>query len=194
LLEAHLQRFLNLGKVGEQGRQTCAVESLLDEAVNLLRPKSRHANIDLIWEKPEPHLSVLGNADQLSQVFLNLIGNALDAAGPGGRVQVQIRSVTDDTHEGNATFCRVDIIDSGAGPPATIADRIFEPFVTGKPDGVGLGLALARQVTEVHGGRIGWIRESDQTRFFVDLPLQHSLNGTTIHPTTNASILDEKTR
>jgi signal transduction histidine kinase len=194
LLEAHLQRFLNLGKVGEQERQTCAVESLLDEAVNLLRPKSRHANIDLIWEKPEPHLSVLGNSDQLSQVFLNLIGNALDAAGPGGRVQVQIRSVTDDTHEGKAKFCRVDIIDSGAGPPATIADRIFEPFVTGKPDGVGLGLALARQVTEVHGGRIGWIRESDQTRFFVDLPLQHSLNGTTIYPTTNASILDEKTR
>ncbi|HEV2949215.1 MAG TPA: HAMP domain-containing sensor histidine kinase [Gemmataceae bacterium] len=194
LLEAHLQRFLNLGKVGEPARQPCSVESLLDEAVNLLRPKSRHANIDLLWEKPEPHLSVLGNADQLSQVFLNLIGNALDAAGPGGRVQIQVEEISNEFKEGKVKTCRVEIIDSGPGPHAALADRIFEPFVTGKPDGVGLGLALARQVTEVHGGRIGWIRESDQTRFFVELPLQHSLSGTIMDSTANAGVSDEKGR
>jgi signal transduction histidine kinase len=183
LLEAHLQRFLNLGKVGERPRQTCLVDSLLNEAVNLLRPKSRHANVDLSWEKPEQTFPVLGNGDQLSQVFLNLIGNALDAAGPGGHVQVQIRQISNDTTDYSLThhsplansFCRVEIADSGPGPPAAIAHRIFEPFITGKPDGVGLGLALARQVTEIHGGRIGWSRQMNQTVFFVELPLQERM-------------------
>ena len=78
------------------------------------------------------------------------------------------------------TWGRVEIIDSGPGPPCSIADRLFEPFVTGKTDGVGLGLALARQVTEAHGGRIGWTRTGQQTIFFVELPLQIAPKGTTM--------------
>src|SRR5262249_21177954 len=150
--------FLNLGKVGDPVHQACSVESLVDEAVNLLRPKSRHTNIDLIWEKPELNNPITGNPDQLGQVFLNLIGNALDAAGPGGRVQIQVRARLCASKAGGSKFCRVEVIDSGPGPSAALADRIFEPFITGKPDGVGLGLALAKQVTEAHQGRIGWDR------------------------------------
>jgi hypothetical protein len=47
---------------------------------------------------------------------------------------------------------------------------MFEPFVSGKPDGVGLGLSVAREVAEEHGGRIAWRREGNWTRFVVDLP------------------------
>jgi signal transduction histidine kinase len=110
---------------------------------------------------------ILGNSGQLGQLFLNLISNALEAAGPGGSVQVQI-----SREEAREPLCRVEVIDSGPGPPVHLAERLFEPFVTGKPDGVGLGLALARQVTEAHGGRIGWARSDQHTRFFVELPLQ----------------------
>jgi len=52
-----------------------------------------------------------------------------------------------------------------------VALRLFEPFVTGKPEGVGLGLAVARQVAEAHGGAIGWRRDADRTCFEIDLPL-----------------------
>jgi nitrogen-specific signal transduction histidine kinase len=62
--------------------------------------------------------------------------------------------------------------DSGPGPPAEVADRLFEPFVTSKPEGVGLGLAVARQVAEAHGGTIGWRREGDRTCFRIELPLE----------------------
>jgi nitrogen-specific signal transduction histidine kinase len=64
------------------------------------------------------------------------------------------------------------VSDSGPGPSEEVAGRLFEPFVTGKPDGVGLGLAVARQVVEAHGGRIGWRREADRTCFTIELPLE----------------------
>ena len=65
----------------------------------------------------------------------------------------------------------VDITDSGAGPPPEVARRLFEPFVTGKPEGVGLGLAVARQVAEAHGGSISWSRSPAGTCFHIELPL-----------------------
>jgi signal transduction histidine kinase len=190
LVEANLQRFLNLGKVNDQAREPCSLTSILDEAVNLLRPKSRHANIELDWQKPRQPFTVLGDADQLSQVFLNLIGNGLDAAGPEGRVHVRIFQMSCRSNDAGGEFCRVEVIDSGPGPAAAVADRLFEPFVTGKPDGVGLGLALARQVTEAHGGRTGWTRQPNQTVFYVELPLQIVRAGSTIDQIMQANVSD----
>jgi nitrogen-specific signal transduction histidine kinase len=53
-----------------------------------------------------------------------------------------------------------------------VAERLFEPFVSGKPEGVGLGLAVARQAAEAHGGTITWQREGGQTVFRIELPDQ----------------------
>jgi signal transduction histidine kinase len=178
LVEANLKRFLRLGKVDAPTQEPGSLTAIVDEAVHLLQPKSRHARIQLDWQKTREPFSIRGNPGQLSEVFLNLIDNALAAAGSGGEVQIRIRRVEDRIidaaliSEGlSRTLARVEVIDSGPGPPPAIADRIFEPLVTGKPDGVGLGLALARQVTEAHRGGIGWTREKEQTIFFVELPL-----------------------
>ena len=64
----------------------------------------------------------------------------------------------------------LEVLDSGPGPPADIADRLFEPFITGKPEGVGLGLAVASQVADAHGGTITWSRAAGHTGFRVALP------------------------
>ena len=68
--------------------------------------------------------------------------------------------------------CVVEVSDSGPGPPGDIAAKLFQPFVTGKPEGVGLGLTVAMQVAEAHGGRVDWRREADRTCFRIELPLQ----------------------
>jgi signal transduction histidine kinase len=93
----------------------------------------------------------------------NVIGNAVEAAGPGGSVQVQLRVSTDNR-------IHLEVTDSGPGPPERIAARLFEPFVTGKPEGIGLGLAVAHEVAVQHGGRIAWNRVDGRTCFAIELP------------------------
>jgi signal transduction histidine kinase len=170
LLEAHLKRFLDLGKQDSGQRQPCSLTSLTAEAVDLLRPQCRHAGIDLRWQRPAEEAVVLGDSGQLAQLVLNVLGNAVEAAGPGGWVEVRL-----GRGEGLQGRVWLVIEDSGPGPPPQVAGRLFEPFVTGKPEGVGLGLAVARQVAEAHGGTLAWDRAAAHTTFRIELPaaLQH---------------------
>jgi signal transduction histidine kinase len=163
LLETNLKRFLDLGRDGGSRRQPCPVAALVGEAVELLRPQCRHAGIDLRWQAPAWPGVVTGDAGQLGQLFLNVLGNAVEAAGPGGEVEVRLTRA-----EGPLVV--VEVLDSGPGPPPEVAEHLFEPFVTGKPEGVGLGLAVARQVAESHGGRLTWGRPDGRTCFRIELP------------------------
>jgi signal transduction histidine kinase len=165
LVEVHLKRFLGLGRNTELRRELCPLIPVLDEAVALVRPQCRHAQIDLRWQPPAAGPTLLADAGQLGHLFVNVIGNAIEAAGPGGWVGVEL-------HITDSRLAIITVADSGAGPSAEVAERLFEPFVTGKPDGVGLGLAVARQVAEAHGGSIRWRRERDQTCFEIALPLE----------------------
>jgi signal transduction histidine kinase len=164
LVEAHLKRFLALGQHNGLERQPHSLSALLEEAVALLRPQCRHAQIDLRWQPPPAPLTVRGDAGQLGHLFLNVIGNAIEAAGPGGWVSITV------TADGKRAW--VDVKDSGPGPPPQVAGRLFEPFVTAKREGVGLGLAVARQVAEAHGGGIEWERAEGETRFRIELPVE----------------------
>jgi signal transduction histidine kinase len=163
LLESNLKRFLDLGRTESPRRESCSLVKLVDEAAALLRPQCRHAHIELRWQPPDELLWREGDPGQLGHLFLNVLGNAVEAAGHGGWVEVRARA------EGNHGV--IEVLDSGAGPPPEIAARLFEPFVTSKREGVGLGLAVAGQVAEAHGGRIIWSRSSEQTCFRIELPL-----------------------
>jgi signal transduction histidine kinase len=169
LIEANLKRFLDLGRADSGRRERCSLVSLLNEAVALLQPQCRHAHTDLSWHPPTNDETLVADAGQLSQVFLNVIGNAVEAAGMHGSVEVLLRS-----HGGHAI---IEVWDSGKGPSPHVAARLFEPFVTGKREGVGLGLAVARQIVEGHGGNITWRRESERTCFVMELPTS-SARGT----------------
>jgi signal transduction histidine kinase len=163
----HLKRFLDLGKAAELKPETCPLPALLDETVALLGPQCRHARIDLRWQPPaeKAAFNVHGDRGQLGHLFLNVVSNAVEAAGAGGVVEVRLRAAG----PGRAA---VEVVDSGPGPAAGVAERLFEPFVTGKKEGVGLGLAVARQVAEAHGGTIAWARRDVRTCFVIELPLE----------------------
>jgi signal transduction histidine kinase len=164
LVETHLKRFLDLGKTIELRRQPCDLRDLVAEAVALVGPQCRHAGIRLRHQEAETPLALSADAGQLGHLLFNVLTNAVEAAGPDGCVDVALGK----TAAGNAF---VEIADSGPGPAPEVAHRLFEPFVTGKPEGVGLGLAVARQVAEAHGGSIRWFRRPEGTCFRVELPL-----------------------
>ncbi len=162
LVEMHLKRFLDLGRSSSTPARPCSLSAVLDETVALLRPQCRHAHIDLRWQASGEVATILADATQLGHLFLNVLTNAIEAAGPGGRVEVCLTMTAEQAV--------VKVFDSGPGPSGEVAGRLFEPFVTGKPEGVGLGLAVARQVVEAHGGGIGWRREDGRTCFEIVLP------------------------
>jgi signal transduction histidine kinase len=162
LVESNLKRFLDVGRTDPRGREPCSLQQSIEEAIALLQPQCRHARIELTWEPPEEDCTLVGDAGQLGQLFLNVLGNAIEAAGPGGRAGITMGSTPKGT--------TIEVRDNGPGPSPAVADRLFEPFVTGKPDGVGLGLAAARQAAVAHGGQITWRRENGWTCFVIELP------------------------
>ncbi|GIW78532.1 MAG: ATPase [Gemmatales bacterium] len=172
LVESNLKCFLDLGRSEEVRREPCRLHELIDHAVGLLAPNCRHSHIDLRWQADQS-VNIEGDATQLGHLFLNVIGNAVEAAGPNGTVEVLL-------HDGEQC-ATIDVIDSGPGPNADVADRLFEPFVTGKREGVGLGLAVARRVAEAHGGVIDWQRWEGKTRFRIRLPKSASADPNNSH-------------
>jgi signal transduction histidine kinase len=178
LVETHLKRFLDLGNQSPADHRPHSLAALLDETIALLQPLCKHAQIDLRWQPPSDQLTVRGDAGQLSHLFLNVIGNAIDATGPGGWVEVRLQIADCRLQiEKQSAICNlksaiIEVSDSGPGPPPDLAPRLFEPFVTGKREGVGLGLAVSRQVAEAHGGRISWDRTGDHTCFRIELPIE----------------------
>jgi signal transduction histidine kinase len=164
LMENYLKRFFDLGKALEVRKEIVALANLIEETADLLRPQCTHANIDLHIALGEEAGQVCGDAGQLRQVLFNLLSNALEAAGPNGRVGIRLLRDLDKM--------TLEVVDSGPGIADDLAAKLFEPFVTDKPEGVGLGLAVARQIVEAHGGRLSWSRKMGETCFRVELPLK----------------------
>lgn len=136
-------------------------------------------------EEYDPSLPpVYGNADQLIQVFLNIVKNACEAAPRKGGI---VRLRTGYQHgirlalPGGARRVQlplmVSILDNGPGIPADVAANLFEPFVTSKIDGNGLGLALVAKVVGDHGGIVEFDSSDEGTEFRVRLPIHDGSDG-----------------
>jgi len=156
-IETNLRQFLTVGKPPPFDPRPCDLAALLTQAVDLARPRCQHAGIALRFEPPPP-CPVSGDPTQLAHLFGNLIDNAADAAGPGGDVAVSLAGGV------------MEVSDSGAGPSADVAAKLFEPFVTGKPEGIGLGLAVAKRAADAHGAALTWERAGGRTVFRVAFP------------------------
>jgi two-component system nitrogen regulation sensor histidine kinase GlnL len=111
--------------------------------------------------------------NQLVQALLNLARNALQAVGEQGRVVLRTRALT-QTHIGvvrHRLAVRIDVIDDGPGVPEEIRGTLFYPLVTARPNGTGLGLAVAQELVNRNGGIIEFLSEPRNTVFSVSLPL-----------------------
>ncbi len=168
LMETYLQRFMALGRREPVVHRRVALSAVVEEVLGLVRPACEHAKIRLGSRCPEAPIYVHGDGQALGQLLVNLVLNAIDAA--GSRVDADARVIVELLQRDGA-WAVLRVKDSGPGPADAVGDELFEPFVTDKPDGTGLGLYLARRVAETHDGTIRWERREGMTCFDVEMPL-----------------------
>jgi two-component system, NtrC family, sensor histidine kinase HydH len=116
-------------------------------AIALLKSQAQAKNIHIIFEQTEA-IYLLADADQLTQVVMNLLMNALQILPKGGKIEMRLHDKKDEI--------MMDFIDDGPGILVENQAQIFEPFFTQRSGGVGLGLAVVRQIVQAHGGEIGY--------------------------------------
>jgi signal transduction histidine kinase len=149
------------------------LNEVVDGVARILESQAKDREVKIAREFVPNLPKVWIDREQLKQVFMNLILNAIQAMRDGGSLVIATRVSADG--DGNATrpCVQVEVRDTGIGIPEENLERIFDPFFTNKDGGSGLGLSISHQIIQEHGGRIlvrSKIKEG--TSFFVNLPLE----------------------
>jgi signal transduction histidine kinase len=150
-LENIVRHFLDFSRPPELNRSITPVSAILDRTFELLQSPLADRGISLVREAPQDLPPVLVDAEQFKQVLINLINNAAEAAGEGGRICLTA-AVGAGNHARPMLVVRVR--DNGPGIPEEVRSRIFEPFFTTKDEGTGLGLSIAARIMARHQGRL----------------------------------------
>ena len=146
----------------------------LERSLDLVSERIREKNAVVERQFSDQRLIGEWDADQLRQVFVNVIANAIDASSQNAEVRISTESFGVNGEGGHASkqYARVTIADHGKGMDKATRERIFEPFFSTKKRGTGLGLAIVRQIVERHGGRISVSSEPGKgSSFVIDLPV-----------------------
>lgn len=191
LAEQQVRRLLTVQTgIAQENEPPILCMQLLKNVVELVRPMANHRQVNVDVFPPldtdsEEKDKLLGlkvrSANAVTGALLNLVINAMEAAGPNGQVKIKVASysiATDGsdkskTNSGDHPKREAivwQISDSGNGPPPSIVNHLFEPFVTTKPEGVGLGLAMCKRVAISLGGSISWDRSNGWTTFEFRIP------------------------
>jgi signal transduction histidine kinase len=143
--------------------EPCDLREIVVAASEAALACNEHVNVQLTVAVP-CGIQLLLTRSLMERVFFNLITNSLESMPCGGSVWIRARK------SGNCIVTEVE--DNGPGIPANIRERLFEPFATtGKPGGLGLGLALARQTILDHGGEM-WLKPGRGAQFTIQIPLR----------------------
>src|SRR6185437_3329146 len=153
---------------GGAARQTeVDLAEVAGDAVELTRPLWRNRTSLAVIEDLAPVPLVRGSANDLQRVLVNLLFNAVEAIGPAsGRITIRTRPGTGP----QATAC-VEVEDTGPGVSADAEKKLFQPYVTTKPHGMGLGLFGARKIAQAHEGSLRYASKSGRgARFVLEIP------------------------
>lgn len=168
LMENLLRQFLSLEASPAESPGSAELVRTVEETAELSGPAFRHAGVTLHVDLPKRQVWLRTGDSALRQLVSNLLNNALEAARESSdekAVSVTLR-LDDDTATG-----RLEVIDSGPGPPQSVRDKLFYAAVTTKVDGCGLGLLVASRIAGRLGGRLAWERRHNRTVFAFEFPL-----------------------
>jgi two-component system sensor histidine kinase HydH len=163
---------LDFARPKELRREPCLLETVAEQALKLLEQdlKDHKAVVTKHYEAGLP--TVLADRDQITQIFINLLLNAMESMPEGGEILIDLRKM--DT----PPAIEILIADTGSGIPEEDLNKVFDPFFSRKRKGTGLGLAIVHQIVTGHRGEIGVeSRPGEGTRFRFRLPLNGSLKN-----------------
>jgi two-component system sensor histidine kinase HydH len=159
-----ISKLLAYSKPREPRLTIRSAEEIVDHCVRVVEREARESGVEIIVEPSDPDLPlVMVDSDQMTQVFLNILINAIEATPSGEKVSIALVG----THNGRL---QVVTSDKGAGIPRENIDKLFDPFFSTKKKGTGLGLAIVKSIIEGHGGDIDVESEpGNGTKFIVTL-------------------------
>jgi signal transduction histidine kinase len=188
-LERSIQTFLDFARPPTLEKRLGDVRGAIQQTLELVRARAEGQCVQIRCELAERPLMIEADHEQLRQLFLNLLCNALDTLPQGGSIRItagfsplptNLRSVPGEGQgvragvadmaiagqhcsgsphpsplpEGEGIWITITIADNGPGVPEELGDRIFDPYVSTKDTGIGLGLAICRRIVHSHGGEI----------------------------------------
>jgi signal transduction histidine kinase len=158
-----LQELLDVSRGRMQAPEICRLSEVVSAAVDVENGPAEEQGVK-VHAAIDPSIELPLERARMERVFLNLITNAVEAMPDGGTIDIRAE------RNGSGVIVRVD--DTGPGIAASVRQRLFEPFVTSRKNGLGLGLALSRQTVLEHGGDL-WIEEGEASgaHFRLRLPL-----------------------
>ncbi len=167
-IDTIVQNFLEFSRPPKLKMQQISPSTVVDLALQLLehRLKSYDASIDVVRHYPLPDIQA--DPEQLKEVIVNLVVNSCEAMEKGGKITIQEEAFLESPKK----VAVIRLTDTGPGIPATIIDKIFQPFFTTKEEGTGLGLSIAARIVEEHHGRLEVTStEGGGATFIITLPL-----------------------
>lgn len=153
---------LRLMAPSEGGKQSIvSISPLLRDIISIHSSRAEERGVRLLLACGDSLPKILGDSEQLIQLFVNLLNNALDAMSGSGTITIEARTTTHGQPPAPAVGVR--IIDEGSGVPLSMRAKIFEPFFTTKPQGSGLGLAICKEIADFHGAVLALIPRNDRS-------------------------------
>lgn len=163
-MEKTLQTFLDFARPPQPDRRQQAIASIVEPVLALIGGRARKQCVAIRFLRSEVPVEAEVDSDQIEQLLLNLVLNALDAMPRGGLLEVELRPPQDG-------FLDVYVRDTGSGIAPHIVAKLFETFVSSKETGVGLGLSISRRIAEDHGGTLtGYNLPVEGACFLLRLP------------------------
>ena len=167
-LEEIVSKVLSFGKAPEDLHTVWSIDELIQDTLLLVRLKMQQHRIVLNHKKTNAPIMVNASKGQLQQVFLNLIINAAEAMPDGGTLTIY--SIVEESPDEERLA--VYFTDTGSGIPENIQEKIFESFLTDKPEGTGLGLSIVKRIMRTHHGDISVANSSSLgTTLRIELPM-----------------------
>ena len=152
-LDRIVNNFLQFARPADPQTEVVDADLPLREAQALLGPQLATAGIQLVREESSP-MQIRVDPAQLKQVLINLVQNAADSIGGGGKITLRARPSRKSTPKGETNVVILEVEDTGKGIAPEVEKRLFDPFFTTKESGTGLGLPIAARMVEMNGGSL----------------------------------------